>query len=178
VPPLVDISVEPAIIRPAGRAAITVRVRDTEIPWGDLIALPAIVARVIGPAVKIDEPIRLWPTAEPGVYEGEWRGRVAGAYTVSVVAGALRGDATVTVASDAAHPSSADPESLVLAATASGGQAFPIDRAPALVGAMKAAYPPRRVVRATHPMRSPWWVVPFAGLLCAEWAFRRKRGLP
>ena len=33
-----------------------------------------------------------------------------------------------------------------------------------------------RPMRA-HPMRSPWWMVPFAGCLCAEWWMRRRRGL-
>ena len=29
-----------------------------------------------------------------------------------------------------------------------------------------------------HPMRSPWWMVPFALLLAAEWYLRRRAGLP
>jgi hypothetical protein len=31
--------------------------------------------------------------------------------------------------------------------------------------------------RRTRPMRSWWWIVPFTGLLCAEWALRRVSGL-
>jgi hypothetical protein len=42
---------------------------------------------------------------------------------------------------------------------------------------MQTTYAARTVSRAVHPMRSPWWVVAFAGLLCAELAIRRKRGL-
>ena len=177
VPPSIDVSVAPLIAKPGEWTMIAVRVRETELPDGDAVRLPSIAARVVGPAVKVDAPIRLWPTAEPGVYAGEWRAGAAGEYDVSVIAGELRGDARVTVASDALSPSNADGEGLALAASASGGQVFPLHRAAALVDAMKDAYPARRVVRSSHPMRSPWWVVPFAGLLCAEWAIRRKRGL-
>ena len=30
--------------------------------------------------------------------------------------------------------------------------------------------------RTFHPMRSGWWSLPFASVLCAEWALRRRRG--
>ena len=65
----------------------------------------------------------------------------------------------------------ADPEALALVARASGGRVFPADRSAALVEATEDGLPgARRRVRPANPMRSPWWVVPFAGLLCAEWA--------
>jgi hypothetical protein len=31
--------------------------------------------------------------------------------------------------------------------------------------------------RETHPMRSPWWIVPFAACLSAEWWLRRRAEL-
>jgi hypothetical protein len=176
VPPAIEVSADPGILRPGERTSIAVRVRD--IPGGDSIVLPPIAARVVGPAVKVDDPVRLWPTAEPGAYEGEWRAPLAGLYNVSVVAGEFRGDATIAVADDVRHAVAADPDALALATSASGGQVFSIDRLSSLVDAIKAAYPPRRVVRPLHPMRSPWWVLPFAALLCVEWAGRRKRGFP
>jgi hypothetical protein len=46
-----------------------------------------------------------------------------------------------------------------------------------MMRAMKASYPGSWEVRPLHPMRSAWWCVPFAALLCVEWAVRRKRGL-
>lgn len=174
VPPAIDVWAAPAILRPGGRTSIAVRVR--EMPRGDTMTLPPIAARVIGPGVQVDEPVRLWPTAEPGLYEGEWRARAAGLYDLSVVAGDRRGDATIAVAADVVHASAGDPEALALAASTSGGLVFPVDRLSDLVDAMKRAYPPRRIVRPAHPMRSAWWALPFAGLLCAEWAVRRKRG--
>ena len=176
VPRALEVSAAPAVIRPGERTAIAVRLRD--IARGDAVTLPSIAARVIGPQRNVDDPVRLWPTAEPGVYEGEWRGRIAGLYDLSVAAGDVRADTTVVVAADATRASAADPGALALASAAAGGQVFPIDRVPALVGAMKTVYPPQRVVRPARPMRSAWWVLPFAALLCGEWAVRRKRGLP
>lgn len=142
------------------------------------MTFPPVSGRVVGATIKADEPARLWPTAEPGVYEGEWRAGPAGLYNISVVAGELRGDAVIVVAADAVQGAPADAEALALVTAATGGQVFPATRVPALIDAMTAAHPPRRVVRAAHPMRSPWWLLPFAGLLAAEWAIRRKRGLP
>lgn len=176
VPAALDVSVEPAIVRPGERTAVVARVRD--IPEGQAISLPPLTARAVSPDARVDEPIRLWPTSEPGVYEGEWRARGAGAYGVTVSSGDARGDAAVTVAPAVLHASSTDPGALALATTATGGRVFAAADVRGLIDAMREAHPPRRIVRPAHPMRSPWWMVPFAGLLCAEWAVRRKRGLP
>ena len=176
VPPAVEVSAAPGMVRPGQRASITVRLRDIAEAGG--MTFPPVSGRVVGATIKADEPVRLWPTAEPGVYEGEWRAGPAGLYNISVVAGELRGDAVIVVAADAVQGAPADAEALALVTAATGGQVFPATRVPALIDAMTAAHPPRRVVRAAHPMRSPWWLLPFSGLLAAEWAIRRKRGLP
>jgi hypothetical protein len=69
-------------------------------------------------------------------------------------------------------------EDLELAARATGGRLLPASQPQALVDALKAAYPASRVTERRRIMRSAWWSVPFAALLCVEWAMRRKRGLP
>ena len=176
VPPALDVSVSPAIVRPGERTMVVARLR--EIPEGEAIALPPLAARIVSPDAKVDEVVRLWPTVEPGVYEGEWRATAAGAYDVAVSSGDVRGDAAVTVSPTVLHAASADGEALTLAAAATGGRVFPIADIPALVDAMREAHPPRRGLQTAHPMDSPWWTVPFAGLLCLEWAVRRSRGLP
>lgn len=176
VPSTIDVSAVPGLVRPGERTSITVRLRD--IPVTDVMTFPPVSARIVGATIRADQPVRLWPTAEPGVYEGAWRAGPPGQYNLTVTAGELRGDGTITVAGDVAQPAAADPESLAILTAAAGGQVFPVERVPALVQAMRSAHPPRRVVRPVHPMRSAWWLLPFAGLLCAEWAIRRKRGLP
>jgi hypothetical protein len=44
--------------------------------------------------------------------------------------------------------------------------------APALTKALSAPVETRTI----HPMRSAWWLIPFAGLLGIEWWQRRKNG--
>jgi len=149
--------------------------RATEL---SVLDVDAVAARAVSPGARVDVPIRLWPTAEPGVYEGEWRPSAIGTYNIAVTAGARRGDAAATVAATVSRGSTANPEGLALVARSSGGRVFAADRLADLVEAIKGAFPARPSTRTTRPMRSPWWVVPFAGLLCAEWALRRKRGLP
>jgi hypothetical protein len=184
-PPAIDVTVEPAVLSPGEPARVVARIRASDLPSDDRIELPAVRAHAVkagnaraAVADSADEPVRLWPTAEPGVYEGKWRPAEAGPFTVSVAAGDLQGDAAVVVAPDVTHGSAADREGLELIARASRGQVFAASRAGALVDALRGAYPARRVTRASHPMRSPWWVAPFALLLCVEWALRRRAGQP
>ncbi len=177
VPPAVDVELTPALARPNERVTITVRVRDTELSSGaDRMEPPSLEARAVGPQTKTDEAVRLWPTAEPGVFIGEWRAREAGDYNVSVSAGVLRGDAAIHVASDIVAASPLQSDDLALLARASGGRVFPAARLSDLTAALKAAYPARPVVYSVRIMRSPWWCVPFAALLCVEWTLRRRRG--
>jgi hypothetical protein len=174
-PPVLEVSVDPALVAAGTPARITARLRATELPPLDV---DAVTARAVSPGARVDGPIRLWPTAEPGLYEGEWQPSAIGDYNIAVTAGARRGDAAATVAATVAHGSTANPEGLALVARSSGGRVFPVDRVADLVEAIRGAFPAGPSTRTTRPMRSPWWVVPFAGLLCAEWALRRKRGLP
>ena len=50
------------------------------------------------------------------------------------------------------------------------------DRVPDLVSSLAAHLPARAVDVRVHPMRSPWWSVPFALALCIEWGWRRMHG--
>ena len=177
-PPVLDVAADPAIVAPGEITHITARLRGTELPTASRIDLGAIGARAVSADGQVDVAVRLWPTAEPGAYEGSWRPSAAGRYDIAVTIGDLRADARLTADADVAHGSAADPDGLALAASTSGGRVFPADRVTLLVDAMSSAYPARRVRRTSHPMRSWWWTVPFAGLLCAEWAIRRKHGQP
>jgi hypothetical protein len=177
-PPVLDVAVDPPIVTPGETTHITARVRGSELPAANRIDLDAIAARAVSAQGQGDVAVRLWPTAEPGAYEGSWQPSAAGDYDIAVTIGDLRGDARLTADADVAHGSAADPDGLALAASTSGGRVFPADHVTLLVDAMSSAYPARRVTRPTLPMRSPWWAIPFAGLLCAEWAIRRKHGQP
>jgi hypothetical protein len=192
VPPVLDVAVDPVVAAGAS-TRVAVRLRPTELPaTGSAIAIDRISARavslVLGPGTgshettrhttRVDVPIRLWPAAEPGVYEGEWTAPAPGEYTITVSAGSRSADAPIAAVAALAGGAVADPPGLALVARATGGQVFPADRSGSLVEALKKAYPATSAVRPVHPMRSAWWVVPFVGLLAIEWALRRRQGLP
>lgn len=178
VPPALEVTVEPALVAIGDAAHVSVRLRGTELPSGDRVDAGAIAARAVGASGRADVPVRLWPTAEPGVYEGTFRPSSADNYDVTVTTADRRGDGRVTASTSIARAPAVDPDGLARAAHASGGRVFRAAESAALVDAIARAYPARSVTRARHPMRSAWWVVPFAGLLCVEWAQRRRRGRP
>ena len=179
VPPAIEVSAGPGN-RASGRA-------DGDWPCA-CATFPAVTRSCCHRSPRGSSDLaRKWTTRSgsgrppsPGVYEGEWRAPLAGLYNVRVVAGELRGGATIAVAADVRHGlgrrSRRDWRSR---RRASGGQRIS-DRRHAGAGRRDEDRRTRRAGSsgASHPMRSPWWVLPFAGLLCAEWAARRKRGLP
>jgi hypothetical protein len=54
-----------------------------------------------------------------------------------------------------------------------GAVAASADAAARALEAMEAG----NIQRTARPMRSPWWILPFATLLCAEWTLRRRAGM-
>ena len=82
------------------------------------------------------------------------------------------------IVSPVTEPSTAsgDPEIAATVAAATGGVVVTSDHLQPLIDRL-GAVSRETIVRAGHPFRSPWWGVAFAGLLSAEWAMRRRRGL-
>ncbi len=62
-------------------------------------------------------------------------------------------------------------------ASSRGGQVIAPSRLPELNTLLAAAVRPAPERIVWHPMRSPWWMLPFALALAGEWWFRRRRGL-
>jgi hypothetical protein len=104
-----------------------------------------------------------------------------GTYTVSVAdeAGGTRTSATATLVVTAdARSIAPSPAILAAWADASGGRVIPSSRIADLRGDLRRRIPMSVQRVPWHPMRSPWWIVPFALALAAEWYWRRRRGLP
>jgi hypothetical protein len=68
-----------------------------------------------------------------------------------------------------------DDEGLRLVAQATGGVTTSVDNLQPLESYL-ASLPKARTVTQFHVMRSPWWMVAFVSLLCAEWTLRRRQG--
>lgn len=119
-------------------------------------------------------PVRLWPDG-PRRYRAEFRApAVPGRYRL-VVAGGVS-EFLVVEPGAVQRTLPGDHTWLTAFATSHGGEAIPIADAGTLAPRIVAAASTTPVDTPTRPMRSPWWIVPFAGLLAVEWWSRRRRG--
>ena len=168
VPPPIALSVDPPILFPGERGEVTVRVRPHDVG--------AVSASLDG-----DQPIRLIPDAEPGVYRGRFVAReTPGRSTVEVRAAAaqpLSASHTLLVQADARRLRSTLPSSLGLLSASHRGIDVTPEHLADLTRFLQGAVVSPRVPLVRHPMRSTWWILPFALSLCAEWWLRRRRGL-
>lgn len=123
--------------------------------------------------------VSVWPTGAPGVFRGRFRAPTeAGVFRVAATADGASAAAPLVVASNVMTANPTETALLEAVAAARGGSVLPASRLSELPGVIERALTPapRRVV--WHPMRSGWWLLPFAVLLSAEWWLRRRRGLP
>jgi len=177
VTPRLDLRVDPGSVAVGQPVRVRATLRASELSGTTSGAISAAVsARVIGPDQHLDEIVRLWPAIEPGVFEGEWKPRDAGRYLMTVTSGSLRRDMELQVSDQVAPSDIAGSGDLGMTAAASGGDVRAGDRASELVSALAARFPAKAVAARVHPMRSPWWCVPFALALCVEWGWRRLHG--
>jgi hypothetical protein len=135
-------------------------------------------ARLDGP--NGSTPMRLWPE-RPSVFSGTASAPITpGVYRLNVSGSTPRGrDRALTVdllVADNVERVS-DPAMLAAWATAHGGVAVTSDRLDALGAAIEQSVKPVTQIARVFPMRSAWWLPPFALALAGEWWLRRRRGL-
>ena len=119
--------------------------------------------------------IRLWPGTRPGVFRGSLRGAREGQCVISVAVDGVSGSAPVTFDDDFVRVRPDDNLGAVAAAfnavlTADVNDDRLLDAIRAHVSATEAPLEGR-------PMRSPWWLLPFASCLGVEWWLRRRSGV-
>jgi hypothetical protein len=157
---------------------VVARIRRTEFEHAadGSISMPAVRAVALGGSRGDGAPesVRLWPTTEPGVFEGRFSRTAEGAYSIHVTAGRAQ---NVTIVLEAAIPESVGPdedEASIVASATGGAVATATDLTPIVEHLRSLA----RIKAPTtiHPMRSGWWTLPFTLALCTEWALRRRRG--
>jgi len=174
-PQRVDLSLSPRVAAVDEPVTVRATVRATEFAGdGGRIAIPPVGATLVSTAGA--EPLRLWPTAEPGVFEGATTAPAAGSYEVRVTAGRHVGRAPMAVTAAPKRVIMEDAEAMALVPTSTGGVAARADDLTPLEDHLRglAAAPEPVTVR---PLRSVWWAVLFATCLTAEWALRRGRAL-
>jgi hypothetical protein len=188
VRPPIAIAIEPPILRPDEAGEVVVRVRNPPIDRevdGPAGAGRGRTMRAAGDArpvrAEIDgQPIRLWPEPEPGVFRGSFVAGGTGGRSsvVARVDGVKPASASraLAIRGDAQHalPQAAPPLSM-LAASHHGIDVTP-DNVAAVERFIRGIAAPQ-AARTRHPMRSAWWILPFAACLSAEWWLRRRKGV-
>lgn len=178
-PQKLEMSLNPDTALPGEDLTISARLRRTE--WKeqpDRVRFPEMLARIVAKD-GTEQAIRLWPTAEPGRFEGVVRPQAAGTYDVQVsTQDGVTVDVPLEVAADVRHPADSDEdaaETLKLIAEATGGVAVEADDLAPLERHL-GALPGQQTRRSLHPSRSIWFLLAFVGLVSAEWTLRRRRG--
>ncbi len=168
--PKIDVQLSPAIARPGDLIAVRATVRETEFTSN--AAGPVQAALVLDDGSR--EPIRLWPGPRPGGFEATIPAPPSGHHIVEVELSGRTIAAPLVVADDVVHPVKDTSAAWKQAAAATGGAV--VETPEQLISAL-SGIDAGSVEQVTRPMRSPWWIVPFALLLSAEWALRRRSGL-
>ena len=175
-PPPVRVALDPPVAARGSAVRVVARVRPTAFERGadGSIGVPQVRGVAVATLGRstMTESIRLWPTAETGVFEGRFVPTAGGRQAVHAVVGREQDFAPV-VLSESARRSSDEDAAIVAAAT--GGVVSAVSDLAPLVRHLRAVRR-GRVAATVHPMRSAWWVLPFTAALCAEWALRRRRG--
>lgn len=124
-------------------------------------------------------PLPFWPTNEPGVLRAAFRAPAGrdGMWRVVVTDDVSVGEAAIAADHRFVTPGEPEPDLLHAVAAAHGGSVITASRLRELPSILQAALDPAPRLVQWNPMRSPWWIVPFALLLGYEWWWRRRRGL-
>jgi hypothetical protein len=172
-PNALELSLTNRAIAPGQATTINARVRSAALSENRSATVSALLA---GP--NDTTYIRLWPGDSPGTFTGTIVGPTTpGAYRILATSGLDRSETSLVV--DPAARVAARDERHLMSAFAASRQGRVIREAELrdLPRALSSALQSVSRVETWHPMRSPWWIVPFALLLGAEWWWRRRRGL-
>jgi hypothetical protein len=180
--PVVSVTVADQALAPNEQTRVTVTVREAlfTAARGDSSGATITAAVSHADSVSLDDvPFRLVPSATPGTLSGTLQAPIAAG--VAHVRFVVDGDTTAVpvVVSDTRQRAIADEPALLSAwVAARGGWSIEESALASLPGrllsSLEAAPRPQR----WYPMRSAWWLVPFALCLSGEWWLRRRRGLP
>ncbi len=120
-------------------------------------------------------PVRLWPVG-PNRFAGGLVASEPGLCRVSASMTTFEESSAPLSIHDAAGLRFSGRDDLSPAVRAYGGIAVAAGEEETLVTRLRASATPTRVPTPVHPMRSPFWIVPFALCLSAEWYLRRRHG--
>jgi hypothetical protein len=120
--------------------------------------------------------IRLWPGARPGLFTGTLRVDDEGHCTITADVGNMTGRTPVTIRDDVRRLPVAGHRLQAIVAAHGGLLVTPADE-DRLVSRIDEQLTSVRASTPYWPMRSPAWLIPFAGCLGVEWWLRRRSGV-
>ena len=174
-PAVIDVQLSRTLIGPREQVSVTIGAPRVPTDASGQVSLYA-VARGGGVEQKVQE-VAVALSGMDGALVGGFRApRTPGTYVVRVVRGGDSATAPLVVADGVARDAGANRDALD--AWVQSRQGRRVDRTaigslPTVVNALITN--PARLT-AWYPMRSAWWIVPFALALGAEWWLRRRRG--
>lgn len=177
VAPALDLRLTQAQLAPGETTELHVVVREASLGVADGTPVRTEVSAAAGASGK--ESVLLWPEGAVGCFRGTIHApSKPGLYAVSVTANGVRETVPYAVARGAAHAEGDDRDLVAGWTVARGGRVYDVAHLTELRDAVlrSARGSPERV--PWHPMRSGWWIAPFALALGVEWYTRRRRGLP
>lgn len=178
--PAIDVRLSSMSVAPGDNVDVDVTVRDAalrEVARSRDTVRADITAQIVGPRSSRSS-IRMWPGANVGEFHTSVHApNDTGAYRVVVTSGGLSADAPLVVANGASRPVPSDIDLLESLVASRGGKVISAAALDGLAPAIAAIVRPASRAETWHPMRSVWWIVPFALALAAEWLLRRRAGL-
>lgn len=177
-PPPLGVQLSTTALAPGDQTTLDITIRDVAL---SSISGAGVDTRVSAElrAASASSPaaVRLWP-AGPGRFTASVRApSAAGTYRIDVSDGTHSASVPFVVVADAKRPTPDNRELAQAWAASRGGTTLDAPDAAALLTAVdQLAHPSQRSER-WHPMRSGWWILPFAVLLGAEWWLRRRADL-
>jgi hypothetical protein len=172
----IDVRVTPPSPRPGERVTLQVALRTPTLAAASLGGSNAERATVSARIEGYDAPIRLWPGENVGTFVGDFHAPASGGAVV-VVSGRDTAKAHFAGAGDARSTTRDATDALAAFASATGGATISEAELDQLSDALRTKLNPASRSEPWHPMRSAWWILPFAVLLSAEWWMRRRSGL-
>lgn len=171
-PAPVSADISTRIVQPGANVRFEVRLRDAVLHAPSTASKTSIVV-----TADSTQQVRVYPAAN-GVAHGEFRApRRAGTHRIDVLVDGKRADAAFIVATDPAPLQPASAPLVAAWAASRGGGVFSENHLDSLAAQIEAAAAREPHLVVWHPMRSPWWLLPFILALSAEWWLRRRRGL-
>lgn len=169
--PALDVQVSPTLVRPGEHISIVVTARDDAGTQAPTLSLSRRDS-----SQQNTRPVSL--AGSNGSYVATLRAPTTiGQYELTAAGAVDSVRVPIVVSSVVERDASDDPDLMAAWAAARGGRLLGRDSADHLADALSDIVEATPRLTEWHPMRSAWWILPFALALAAEWWLRRRRGL-